>query len=298
MRETSELDLRSSKRREMCYGLAKSPPLPPNSDITHITLEETQSRRLGQNQQSPASRTPSLEHLIHTNPAPSLLPNVNSPKYDGPHSVSGDGMATDGIAHQSFGHLDPASSQSNPADGSCGAFLTQHLQYARQPGAPPNPQQGGRNLEPDNVLAAETSDLGSGAGPSAGIGDNYAHYFPESDNIFRTEAPGLGPLAGPTAGTINNYFPVSDNVFRAENPDEGSGPGAAAGTGNNYAHYFPDPDDVFRTEAPGAGSGPGLIADSGDNYAHYFPELHEGDRGVYEGNCAGEPSSITWLTSQ
>ncbi len=106
-------DQRTLKRRRTCLdnGIMTPPSIPPISAATHATSKETQYHPPEQSQQSSASRDPSLKHiLIHTNPPYSFHYKVSS---DGTNTNSTSGMTTDGTFHQSFSHLDIASSSRN-----------------------------------------------------------------------------------------------------------------------------------------------------------------------------------------
>ncbi|KAL8765917.1 MAG: hypothetical protein Q9209_007160 [Squamulea sp. 1 TL-2023] len=88
--------------------------------------EMTRSRRLEQSLQSPASRLPSLQHLIHTN-STTRLGDDHPDGYDGLHTTTDGaiGASIGGVRHQSFSEHNPASfSPSNPVHGAHGSQTT------------------------------------------------------------------------------------------------------------------------------------------------------------------------------
>jgi hypothetical protein len=225
------------------YGIAMPSPLPPTSDITYTT----RSHRLGQSQQYPASCTPSLQHLRHTNPAAYVGYDVDSPRCDGPHTVSGGGVATDGNDHLSFGRLDPAtSSQSNAENGARGSFPSQCLQYGGQHRAPPEERP---IPEADNRFEDEARGLRSDAGFSTDA-INYFLTYPESEGVFTRQASALYPDKGSTTGAMDYFltYPEANDVFTGEASGLHPGMGSTADA-MDYFLTYPEANDVLIDEA-------------------------------------------------
>lgn len=107
------------------------------SNTSATSPHQTQSYQCEQNQQSPSSRVPSPQHLIHTDPPRCFDYSVSSGGCDGTNTNSTIGMAMDGTAHRTSSHLIPASSLRNdPTRGAHGSIWSQCLQYDRQHKAP------------------------------------------------------------------------------------------------------------------------------------------------------------------
>ena len=115
MHEISQLNLRSSKRKEVWrnYDLAVFSPVLSTSDLTTVTLEDTRS-------ESSSSRNPLPQYLTQT------TTYISSSERDDSSIVNEDGLTTNDNAHQSFDHLDSASSyQSNVTNEADESFSSQ-----------------------------------------------------------------------------------------------------------------------------------------------------------------------------
>lgn len=182
------------------------------SDITYTT----RFHRLSQSQQYSASCTSSLQHLGHTNPTAYVSYDVDSPRCDGPHTVSGGDVATDGNDH-SFGRLDP---QSNAENGARGSFPSQCLQ--------PIP-------EADNRFEDEARGLRSDAEFSTDA-INYFLTYPESEAVFTRQASASYPDYFLT-------FPEANDVFTGE--ASGLHSGMRSTVNMDYFLTYPEANDVL-----------------------------------------------------
>ena len=213
--------------------------MPPTSDATHATSEETLHYPPGQRQQPSTSRIPSLQHLKHTNPLHPSGYKVSSGGDNGTNTNSSSEIAMDDTAQQSFRDLDPvSSSQSNPIQETQGSILNQGLQYSCQQSVPskdrpiPEPDNFGGiapGLHPEDTGSANYfttyTEPTSGSHPDTGS----ANYF-----ITYTE-----PTSDPDAGSAN-YFTTYTEPTSGSHPDTGSA---------NYFTTYTEP-----TSDPDAGS--------------------------------------------
>jgi len=234
--EASQLNLRSSKRKGVWrdYGLAVSPPVLPTSDITTVTLEDTRS-------EPPPSRNPLPQYLTQT------TANISSPGRDGPPIVNGGGTTTDGNAHQSFGHLDPAPSyQSNATNGADGSFSSQCPRHDGQHIAPPKERPNPQCLSTFSKPDGQPFGLGPGMGSTADF-----PYVP-TFQVSTDEPLGLGPGMGSTAD-----FPYVPTFQVSTDEPLGLGPGMGSTADFPYVPTF----QVSTDEPLGLGPGMGSTAD-------------------------------------
>ena len=236
MHEASQLNLGSSKRKEVWrnYDLAISPPVLSTSDITTVTLEDTRS-------EPSSSRNPLPQYLTQT------TTYISSPGRDGSPIVNGGGTTTDGNAHQSFGHLDPApsyqSNATNGADGSFSSHCPRHDgQYIAPPKERPNPQCLSTFSKPDG----QAFDLGPGMRSTA-----HFPYVP-TFQVSTDETLGLGPGMGSTAD-----FPY----VPAYQVSIGEALGLGSGMGSTADFSYVPAYQVSIDEALGLGPGMGSTAD-------------------------------------
>jgi len=175
--------------------------------------EQTRSYGFERTQQSPASRLPSLEHLINTNPPHHSSYNFSSGRCDGPHTTNNGSVATRGTAYQRSSNFVPPSLQRTPTDIVYGSLSGQHLQNARQSGVPANQQEGEGTPQSINVSAAEISDLASNSVSTAGTGNTVPWSSASGDTIpWFSEADDTIPWF-PEADDTIPWFPEADDTI-------------------------------------------------------------------------------------
>lgn len=130
----------------MVLGVPTDPIELSNIAVTP-PFQRTQSLQHEWSQQSPASRIPSLENLMHMKSPHYPNFDVSSGGCDGTTTNNTSGMVMDGTAHPSFRNLGPASfSQGNTMRNGHGSISSQCLQYDGQHRTTADLQQGQRDL--------------------------------------------------------------------------------------------------------------------------------------------------------
>ncbi len=260
--ETSQLNLRSSKRKGVWrdYGLAVFPPVLPTSDLTTVTLEDTRS-------ESPPSRNPLPQYLTQT------TTYISSSGRDGSPIVNEGGSTTDGNAHQSFGHLDPAPSyQSNATNGADESFSSQCPRHDDQHIASPKERPNPQFLSTFSRPHGQDFDLGPGMRSTAdfpyvptfqvstdeplglepGMGSTADFPYVPAYQVSTDESLDLGPGMGSTAD-----FPYVPAFQVSTDEPLGLGPGMGSTADFPYVPTF----QVSTDEPLGLGSGMGSTAD-------------------------------------
>jgi len=185
---------------------------------------------------------------MNPDPPGRLSCNFSSGGHDDPRTLTTTEMATDGVASQTFSHLEASSLQASLMQATQASVSSQSLRHDDQLMASP---RDGQSSEFENRLDNEHLGLRSDNGFSAGTA-GYLPMYPEFGVEFSEDDLGLrsnNGISASTGGYLPTY-PEPGDAFQGENLGLRSDNGFTADV-INYLPTYSESGVAFAGKAPG-----------------------------------------------